>query len=91
MHIHSQHSEKGGRQDRMEKKLRYHYQYHHNYLPPPLLPQLLQMKRWGGEKKGGRTSENSVTLSLKLIQISTSNFRRYYQSHAGPSSSSEVK
>ena len=33
-------SEKRGRQDRMEK-LRYPYQYHHNYLPPPLLPQLL--------------------------------------------------
>ena len=30
--IHSQHSEKWVRQDRMEEKLRYHYQYHHNYL-----------------------------------------------------------
>ena len=26
-------SEKGGRQERMEKKHRYHYQHHHNYLP----------------------------------------------------------
>ena len=51
--------------------------YHHHQAP-----QLLQMKRWG-RKVGGRTSENSVTLSLMLIQISTSNFRRHYQPHAG--------
>ena len=32
----------------MEEKLRPHYQYYLNYLPPPLLrPQLLQIKRWG--------------------------------------------
>ena len=37
--VHSQHSEEGGRKDRMEEKLRYHYQYqyHHNYPPPPTL------------------------------------------------------
>ena len=34
----------------MEEKLRYHYQYHH-YLPTPLAPQLLQMKRWGKESR----------------------------------------
>ena len=49
--IHSQHSEKEGRQDRTESKLRYHYQYHHNHPPPLLPPQLLQMKRWGEERR----------------------------------------
>ena len=44
-------TEKGGRQDRMQQKLRYHYQYHHNYLPPPLPSQLSQMKRWGEESR----------------------------------------
>ena len=38
----------------------------------------------GGVKKGGRTSENSVTLSLMLIQISTSNVAWHYRPHAGP-------
>ena len=78
MRIHSQHSKKGGRQDRMEEKLRYHYQYHYH---PTLTDEEV-----GKGKKGGRTSENSVTLSLMLIWISTSNFRRHYQPHAGPKS-----
>ena len=43
----------------MEEKLRYHYQYHHNCLPPPL-----------HEVGGGRTSENSVTPSFMIIEIS---------------------
>ena len=76
------HSERG-RQDRMKQTLRYHYQYH-NYLPPALPPPNTCRWRGGGRKYGGRTSVNSVTLSLTLIQISTSNFRRHYQPHARP-------
>ena len=41
----------------------------------------------GREKKGGRTSENSITLAIVFIQISTSNVRRHYQPHAGSSNS----
>ena len=29
-----------GKTERMEDKLRYDYQYHHNNLPPPLAPKL---------------------------------------------------
>ena len=70
--IHSQHSENGGRQDRMEEKRRYHCQYHHTYIPPPLAPQLVQSKRWGGRKKGGRTPEtqshsHSCSFTSRLV------------------------
>ena len=64
MHIHSQHSAKEGRQDRMEQKLRYHYQYHHNHPSHHYPPTLTDEEVGGG--KGGRTSENSVTLTRML-------------------------
>ena len=48
-HIQSQHSEKGGIQDRMKEKLRYNYQYHHTYLPPPLPPNSYRSR--GGEER----------------------------------------
>ena len=35
----------------MKEKLRYHNQYHHNYLPPRVAPQLFQIKRWGEESR----------------------------------------
>ena len=40
-----------------------HYQYHLNYLPLPLPPQLLQSKRWGEE----RMAEEPQKLSHALI------------------------
>ena len=63
--IHSQHSEKGERQDRLEEKRigTYHCQHNHNYLPIP--PQLVQSKRWGG-----RTEEEPQKLSHTLIRLS---------------------
>ena len=75
------------RQDRMEGKLRYHYQYHHNYLLPQLpttttTPPTLTDQEVGVVKYGGKTSENAVTFSFKLIQIPTSNLRMHYQPHA---------
>ena len=33
----------------MEEKLRYHCQYHHTYLPPPLQPPTLTEQEVGGE------------------------------------------
>ena len=55
-----------------------YYQYHHHYPPPSPTPNSYRAR--GGEgKQSGRTSENSVTLSLTLIQISTSNFRSRMQ------------
>ena len=35
----------------MDEKLRYHYQYHHNYLPPPLaLPNSYRYEEMMGGK-----------------------------------------
>ena len=51
-----------GRQDRMEEKQRYHYQYHHNYLPPPLPRQIFQCKRWGVERREEEPQKLSHTL-----------------------------
>ena len=82
--IHSQHSEKEGRQERMEQKLRYYYQYHHNHPPRPLPPQTLTDEKVGGENKGGRTSENSVTLTLththsnKIASLSIGPLHQHY-------------
>ena len=54
--------EKGGRQNRMEEKLRYHYQCHHNYLPPPLAP---NSYRWrGGGRKVGRKNLRKLSHTL---------------------------
>ena len=64
--IHSQHSKKEGRQGMIELKLRYYYQYHHNYPP-----QLLQMKRWGEERREEepqKTQSHSHSHTLKKIQ-----------------------
>ena len=46
-----------GKTETMEENLRNYYQYHHNYLPPPPAPQLLQMKRWGKESKEEETQK----------------------------------
>ena len=52
----------------MEQKLRCHYRYHHNHPPPTTTtPQTLTDEKVGGGKKGRRTSENSVTLTLIRI------------------------
>ena len=42
----------------MEEKLRYHYQYHHNYLLPPLAPPILTDEEVGEESRDARV-ENS--------------------------------
>ena len=70
--IHSQHSKKEGRQGRIELKLRYYYQYHLNHPPPLLPPQLLQMKRWGEERreeKPQKTQSHSHTLKKRQQKI----------------------
>ena len=57
-------------------------------VPPQLptttsTPPTLTGEQVVGGKQGGRTSENTVTLSLMRIQISKSNFRRHYQQVCG--------
>ena len=61
-----QHSEKVGRQDRMEEKLRYHYQYHHNYLSPPLPPPPPpnSYRSRGGGRKVGRKNPRKLSHTL---------------------------
>ena len=57
-----------GKAERMEEKLRYHYPYHHNYLPPPLAPQLLQMKMLGEENRkqeSQKTQSHSHSCSFR--------------------------
>ena len=74
--IHQQHSEKGRRQNRMEEKPRYLYQYHHNFLSPPLPPNSYRLKRLEEESREKETQKLNHTLII-LVQISTSNLKRH--------------
>ena len=81
--IHSQHSEKRERQDMMKEKQTFHYQYHHNFLPPPLPPN--SYREWDmGRKVGRKNLRNLVTLSFILIRSRPVIYRKYYRLDAGP-------
>ena len=52
----------------MKEKLRYHYQYHHNYLPPPLASQTLTDEEVGEESREEepqKTQSHSHTCSFR--------------------------
>ena len=75
--VHSQHLKKGGRQNRMEEKHRCHY-----ISAPPQLPTTTTTSQLNRARGGGRKNlRNSIALSFKLIQFSTSNLERHYQPH----------